>query len=86
MEIFGSVIIQLCQVIYFGLNLATYSITFVYTKNQQKTAPLKTRFHKGDCDEKNHSLLQLHFAKYFFPFQVIFFKPLIVLFKQFQYI
>lgn len=52
MEIFGSVIIQLCQVIYFGLNLATYSITFVYTKNQQKTAPLKTRFHKGESDEK----------------------------------
>ena len=46
MENFGSVIIQLCQVIYFGLNLATYSITFVYTKNQQKTAPLKTRFIK----------------------------------------
>lgn len=86
MEIFGSVIIQLCQVIYFGLKLATYSITFVYTKNQQKNRAIKDADHKGDSDEKNHSLLQLHFAKYFFPFQVIFFKPLIVLFKQFQYI
>ena len=46
MEIFGSVIIQLCQVIYFGLNLASSIITLVYTKNQQKTAPLKTRLIK----------------------------------------
>ncbi len=43
MEIFGSVIIQLCQVIYFGLNLASSIITLVIQKNQQKTAPLKTR-------------------------------------------
>lgn len=43
MENFGSVIIQLCQVIYFGLYLASSIITLVYTKNQQKTAPLKAR-------------------------------------------
>lgn len=46
MENFGSVIIQLCQIIYFGLYLASSIITLVYTKNQQKTAPLKTRFLK----------------------------------------
>lgn len=43
MEIFGSVIIQLCQIIYFGLYLASSIITLVYTKNQQKTAPLQMR-------------------------------------------